>query len=202
MSKLEIIRSYYEPKMEGHLPDYAKLGWESVQAQRLRFDALLDNIEYNGKSILDVGCGLGNLLEYITEKNFDVRYTGVDILEKMIECAREKNLNGQFQCLDIFDSNPFGKESFDIVYASGLFNLELGNNEDFFAAAFCEFLSISKQFVAFNLLDYRSPNREDGYAYFSPCSVLEKIEALPCRPKKVQIVEQYLNNDFTVICEK
>jgi SAM-dependent methyltransferase len=202
MSRLEIIRSYYEPKLNRELPDYAKLGWESVEAQKLRFDAFLDNIDAQGKSLLDVGCGLGNLLEYVTGRNLDIRYTGVDILGKMIDCARDKGLNGEFHCLDIFDSNPFGKESFDIIYASGIFNLDLGNNDAFFAQAFCEFLSLSKKIVAFSLLDNRSPGREEGYAYFSPAGIIETIESSPCRPKKVQIIEQYLNNDFTVICEK
>ena len=202
MSRLEIIRSYYEPKLKGNLPDYAKLGWESPEAQKLRFDAFLDNIDAKGKTLLDVGCGLGNLLEYTTEKELDIRYTGVDILGKMIDCANAKGLDGTFHCIDIFDSNPFGKESFDIVYASGIFNLDLGNNSEFFADAFCRFYSLSKEIIAFNLLDHRSPGKEAGYAYFAPAEVLETIESFPCRPKKVQIVEQYLNNDFTVICTK
>ena len=202
MSRIETIRSYYEPKLAGKLPDFAKLGWESPEAQKLRFDAFLDNIDANGKSLLDVGCGLGNLLEHITEKGLDVRYTGVDILSKMIDCAREKCLDGDFHCLDIFRENPFGADSFDIVYASGIFNLDLGNNAAFFADAFCRFLAISRSIIAFSLLDYRSPGKEEGYAYFSPAGILSAIESSPCRPKRVQIIERYLSNDFTVICEK
>ncbi|HEY1405360.1 MAG TPA: class I SAM-dependent methyltransferase, partial [Spirochaetota bacterium] len=63
-------------------------------------------------------------------------------------------------------------------------------------------MTISRETVAFNLLDYRSPNKEDTYFYFSPVEVLDIIENHDCRPHKVQIVEQYLKNDFTVICQK
>jgi SAM-dependent methyltransferase len=202
MSKLEIIRSYYEPKMAGNLPDYAKLGWENPEAQKLRFDAFLQNVNLSGKALLDVGCGLGNLLEYITELGIDARYTGVDILHMMIQCAEGKGLDGEFHCLDIFDNHPFKEESFDCIYASGIFNLDLGNNEEFFRSALCEFSSLSKRYIAFNLLDTRSPGKETGYFYFTPAGAVEIIESLPCRPKRVQIVEQYLNNDFTIICEK
>ncbi|MGL4368103.1 MAG: class I SAM-dependent methyltransferase [Spirochaetota bacterium] len=200
MSKIEVIRSYYEPKIKEELPDYAKLGWESSEAQHIRFDAFLNNVNLSGKSLLDVGCGLGSLLEYITEKKTDVSYTGVDILRQMITCAQEKDLDGQFHCLDIFDTHPFGEKSFDCIYASGIFNLNLGNNREFFPRALCEFSKIAREHVAFNLLDYRSPDRDDTYFYFDPADVVSMIEDLCCRPKSIQIVEQYLNNDFTVIC--
>jgi cyclopropane fatty-acyl-phospholipid synthase-like methyltransferase len=202
MNKFEIIRSYYEPKLDADIPDYEKLGWESASAQYSRFAAFADNVQLEGKSLLDVGCGLGNLLEYLTLQKVDVKYTGVDILCKMIEQAKNKNLNGEFHCIDIFKDDPFADESFDVVYASGIFNLNLGNNKDFFSDALCHFGSMARSIVAFNLLDHRSPNREDKYFYFSPVEVLDYIENLSCRPRKVQIVEQYLKNDFTVICEK
>jgi SAM-dependent methyltransferase len=202
MSKLSVIKSYYEPKLNANLPDYAKLGWESQEAQNIRFSAFTENVNLNGLSLLDVGCGLGNLLEHITEAGINVKYTGVDILPRMITCAEGKKLDGEFHCLDIFSENPFGESSFDVVYASGIFNLNLGNNDEFFADALCKFMHLAKKYVAFSLLDERSPDRDSTYYYFSPPAVLKRIEALKCRPLKVHIIEQYLNNDFTVVCEK
>lgn len=200
MSKTGIIRSYYEPKLDGNLPDFEKLGWESAEAQALRFAAFVDNADLEGKSILDVGCGLGNLLEYLTMKNISVKYTGVDILPRMIDCANGKRICGEFHCVDIFKDNPFGDKSFDAVYASGIFNLNLGNNHEFFLDALCRFSHIAREVIAFNLLDHRSPDKEDAYFYFSAGEVIDLIESTSCRPKKVQIIEQYLQNDFTVIC--
>ena len=202
MSKIEIIKSYYEPKLAIDGPDYQKLGWESEDAQMLRFDALVLNVQLNGKSLLDVGCGLGNLQEHLLSKNISVNYTGIDILPQMVECAKAKNLPGEFHCIDVFEKHPFGNDSFDVIYASGMFNLNMGNNREFFGQALCEFSKLAREVIAFNLLDYRSPGREDTYYYFAPAEVVEIIESLHCRPKKVQIIEQYLNNDFTVICEK
>ena len=63
-------------------------------------------------------------------------------------------------------------------------------------------LKIAKECLAFNLLDFRSPGREDTYYYYNPSDVVSLIESLDCKPKSIQIVEQYLNNDFTVICRK
>jgi len=87
MKKIEIIKSFYEPKIGSALPDFEILGWESAEAQKYRFDAFIKNINLEGLSILDVGCGLGNLLEHLTEENISVKYTGVDILPGMIAHA-------------------------------------------------------------------------------------------------------------------
>ncbi len=173
-----------------------------MESQRLRFDILLSNVDLDGKKILDVGCGLGNLYEYISQKGIKVKYTGVDILEKMVYSAKKKRLDAEFLCMDIFDGHPFKKGQFDVVYASGTFNLNLGNNIEFLKAALRELFEISGSSVAFNLLHYKSPDKETPYFYYKPDDVVGIIEELPYEIDRVNIVEQYLKNDFTVICHK
>ncbi len=203
MQKLNIIKSYYEPNIGKDFPDYKILGWESDESQRLRFDVLLGNVDLNGKKILDVGCGLGNLIEYINQKGIKVNYTGVDILEKMVERAKKKGLEAEFYCMDIFDDrHPFRKDQFDIVYASGTFNLNLGNNMEFLAKAAVKLFELSRSTLAFNLLNYMSPDKEEQYFYYKPDEVIDIIRGLPYQIDTVNIVEQYLKNDFTVICRK
>lgn len=202
MHKLNIIKSYYEPNMGKDLPDYKVLGWESIESQRLRFDVLISNVNLDGKRILDVGCGLGNLSEYISEKGIKVDYTGVDILEKMIQCAKKKDLEAEFYCMDIFNAHPFKKGQFDVVYASGTFNLNLGNNMEFLKNALIKFFELSHNAVAFNLLHDMSPDKEGQYYYYKPDIVVELIKEMPYRIDEVNIIEQYLKNDFTVVCHK
>ena len=68
MKKVEIIKTYYEENHKEGRADHEILGWESRQAQRKRFEILVLNVDLEGKSLLDVGCGLGNMLEFIEEK--------------------------------------------------------------------------------------------------------------------------------------
>ncbi|MGE5613346.1 MAG: class I SAM-dependent methyltransferase [Bacillota bacterium] len=200
MKKLDIIKSYYEGNMAKGLPEYGILGWESEEAQRTRFDILLSRVSLEGKKLLDVGCGMGNLYEYIKSKGINLKYTGVDILAKMIEKARAKRLDAEFINVDIFKNNIFAEKSFDVIYASGIFNLDLGNNREFLADALELFFRLARETVVFNLLDVASPNREDRYFYFHPDEVAEILEKFSGFLERTEFVVSYLDNDFTVVC--
>ena len=201
LKKTEKIRTYYESKMGQGLPDYGVLGWESEKAQQLRFDMLLNAVSLDGKELLDIGCGMGNLLEYLSSKKIDVKYTGVDILASMIEYAQCKRLNGEFCCIDIFEDDSFDNRSFDIVYTSGIFNLNLGNNREFLLKALKKMLGFAKEAVVFNLLHKDSPDREDKYFYYDPEEVGQLLKGFS-DIAEIAIKEQYLKNDFTVVCYK
>jgi cyclopropane fatty-acyl-phospholipid synthase-like methyltransferase len=78
-----------------------------------------------GNSILDIGCGPADILEYLNEVN----YVGFDISEKYIETAKKRyKKRGTFIC------NPINKDTikefgqFDIVLAIGVLH-HLNNNE-------------------------------------------------------------------------
>ncbi len=202
MKKLDIIKAYYDINISKDLPEYGILGWESEEAQHLRFDMLLSSVDLGGRRLLDVGCGTGNLLEYINSRGIEVNYTGVDILEKMIAIAKSKKLDCNFLCMDIFKNNSFTSNSFDVVYTSGIFNLNLGNNRQFLKNALELFLDLSVSYVVFNLLHVDSPDREDKYFYFHPDEVREILDAFSDKLKKVEFVEAYLKNDFTVVVQK
>lgn len=202
MEKFETIKKYYESKMGKGLPDYGVLGWESQEAQDLRFEILASSVELEGKSLLDVGCGMGNLFRFLGSKNYHVAYTGVDILESMTEQARLKNPGAEIHHADLFKTNIFAGRTFDFVYASGIFNLDLGNNREFLHRALELMLDLSREAVVFNLLHRDSPDREDGYSYFHPDEVRSMVECMQEKIERLEIIENYLHNDFTVICRK
>ncbi|MBB6482392.1 class I SAM-dependent methyltransferase [Spirochaeta isovalerica] len=203
MKKLDIIRNYYEPKLREDLPDFRTLGWESREAQFDRFRILTENVELNGHRILDVGCGLGNLLEHLKAIHETPDYTGVDILEHMVERARAKYPEYNFLHLDIFAENSFAEGDFHTIYSSGIFNINMGNNHDFLKDAIKLFLALAEKYVVFNLLHHNSPDRDETYYYFHPEEVVKMIEDINNNKlKSIKIIEHYLQNDFTVILEK
>ena len=126
----------------------------------------------------------------------------MDLLDKMICIAKSMGLSGDFIHADIFENRIFENELFDVIYTSGIFNLDLGNNIDFLKRAIRLFLDLSRKYVVFNLLHRDSPDREDKYFYSSPDEVADLLEVYSDRIGSVEFIEAYLKNDFTTVIRK
>ena len=199
--KTEQIQFFYE-HTSGKEKDHEILGWESEEAQNLRFQVFADAVGLENKSLLDVGCGLGNLLTYLDKRGVCFDYTGVDILERMIRQATRRCTSGTFIRGDVFTENIFRDNSFDAVFASGIFNLNLGNNETFFPDAVKKLYGIAREYLAFNLLHTHSPDRDDRFYYYHPDEVREWLTSQLIGNPDIRIISEYLPNDFTVVIRK
>ena len=98
---------------------------------------------------------------------------------------------------DLLKENPFGEETFDVAFCSGIFNLETGDNAELLTAFMGLLTHLVQGTVVINLLSVASPDRLDRYHYFDPQAVLR--EALKFFDD-VTIDESYLCNDFSLIC--
>ncbi len=198
MSKSEEIHEHYEPRIAPGRPHYDVLDWASESSQVSRFEVLVANTDLAGKSLLDVGCGLGDLWAFLKDRNIPVAYTGVDLVQKMVAAARDGHGDAAFHCGDVFGGDMFEPGSFDVVFSSGVFNLDLGNNAEFLPGAISRLLDLAGESLVFNLLHKRAAGGSP-YFYFDPDQIRPILADLPCRTR---ILSDYLPNDFTVICVK
>ena len=199
MSRKKIIRSHYEPRIAPGRDSHDVLDWSDPAAQQARFEVLVRHVGLAGKSLLDVGCGLGDLWAFLHARRIPVDYTGVDLLEKMVLAARQKHPAGRFVCADVFDGRSLADQRFDVVFCSGAFNLDLGNNREFLPRAAARLMELAREAVMFNLLHHRTAERHGHCFYYDPAEVQTAMEAIGCN---VEIADDYLPNDFTVICRK
>ena len=200
MTKSQRIRQHYQPRIDGVRENYDVVDWASASAQQIRFAVLADNVALDGRTLLDVGCGLGDLWGYLKGRGIKVDYCGVDLLAEMTASAARQNPAGRFVCGDIFDPGrcAIGSEGrFDVVFCSGMLNLDLGNNQEFLPEALRRMLELSVEYMVVNLLHARSEVRYPHCAYYDPEAVLKILEPTGCR---VRLIDDYLPNDFTVIC--
>lgn len=130
------VISFYDDAIEyiKTLPSF-HIGY-SFATQKLIELAQLHTI-FDNKSILEIGCGLGASLNYLT-REFNLKYTGIDINEKQIDFLlkkiRQQKLTDSatvhaLNALEI--TNDFGR--FDIVWSEDSFShipnrLKLFNN--------------------------------------------------------------------------
>jgi len=199
MSRKKAIHRHYEPRIQIGRENYDILDWSDARSQRARFEVLADRVDLAGRSLLDVGCGLGDLWAFLKERGLPVRYTGVDLVARMVQEARRRQPDATFLCADVFADAPPDLGTFDVVFGSGVFNLELGNTAAFLPRAVRRLLDLAGQTVVVNLLHHRAEPRYGHCAYHDPRDVLNLLTPLPCR---IEIIDDYLPNDFTVICRK
>jgi SAM-dependent methyltransferase len=83
---------------------------------------ILDKIFNSGikvNSVLDLGCGKGDSVDYFRKKNPDIKWVGVDI-ECSPEVSLRKRTDAEFVAFDGINL-PFEKESFDLIFSNQVF---------------------------------------------------------------------------------
>ena len=202
-----IVEHYINRVNDLNIPDYKVVDWESEEAQNLRFKALIEHFNMRGNVLLDVGCGVGSLAEYIDKNNINLYYIGIDIMPEMVERAKSKtykNISPQFMTMDFFKKTDI-EDDVDYIYTSGIFNLNLGNNEAFLKEAIEAFLLAARKGVCFNLLDISCKEKYgDKYYYYKKDDILlltqDILKKLNLK-HKIHIEDKYLQNDFSVFID-
>lgn len=207
-SRKSIIVDHYINRVNDlNIPDYKVVDWESEEAQNLRFKALIEHFNMSGNVLLDVGCGVGSLAEYIDNNNINLYYIGIDIMPEMVERAKSKtykNISPQFMTMDFFKKTDI-EDDVDYIYTSGIFNLNLGNNEAFLKEAIEAFLLAARKGVCFNLLDISCKEKYgDKYYYYKKDDILLLTQDILKKLNlnyKIHIEDKYLQNDFSVFID-
>ncbi len=98
----------------------------------LRFRVIDQFISKRPLRILDYGCGLGYLLEYLNRRCVDFTYVGLDLLQDFIDACNTKFPRDSFQNSSFMKINPFDEVTgnYDIVFASGVFNIRTHHDEN------------------------------------------------------------------------
>ena len=166
------------------------VGWlDGKQNQAKRFQTLLDIGVQEGDSILDLGCGLGHMVEHLEKIGLNVRYTGIDTNKRSIQQAYQFG-EATYIHGTIFDI----QDRYDWGLASGVFNIEFPKEE--MLKTINELLSKVNKGVAFNLLS-NSANNNLTYENYIPEEVVSYLKG------NVSIVENYgVENDFTIYIKK
>lgn len=99
-------------KFDNYANDY-DTGWRGTKSARF-YDDLIKTLEIKqGDSILDIGCGTGTVLKFISDRT-NIKGFGIDLSPQMLEVAKEKNPNFDFtegDCTNL----PYENNSMDVV---------------------------------------------------------------------------------------
>jgi len=112
----------YNARLQEFGVSSAALGWGHTGKQVLRFAVLArEALERPNCSVLDIGCGFGDLYAFLTNRGWKGRYTGIDINPTLLGKARERFAGATFLEADVMQ-NPDAVPAHDFVIMSGVFN--------------------------------------------------------------------------------
>jgi SAM-dependent methyltransferase len=84
------IEQYYRRLVSKYPGDPRSDGYSHPIAQEVRYEAYLSHFDLNRSTLLDVGCGSGQMLRYLTRRAvWPARYVGIDFIPEKIRLAKE-----------------------------------------------------------------------------------------------------------------
>ncbi|MFC1517739.1 class I SAM-dependent methyltransferase [Candidatus Margulisiibacteriota bacterium] len=198
LQEMEKVRKFFAHQLNVHGKNSpSAVHWNSKETQLIRFYVLAMIDVLSEHSVLDLGCGVGDMYKFFKDEDINVHYTGWDITPEMIQAATKKYPEAEFDVKNILMEKtlPF----YDYVLASGTMNIKISGHEEWLFAMVRKMFEIANMGVGFNLLNKQG--NADNRTFFA--TEPEKIEAL-CKKITSNVVlrQDYLPNDFTIYMYK
>jgi len=172
----------------------AGVGW-TERSQIKRFSKLVEVGNLHGQSVLDVGCGFGDLFAYLESRGFEVDYTGFEITPAMAAGAVKKypRLEGRIRIFDVLTEDGGGV--FDYVISNGPLNVDLGNNEAVIVRFLQRCWGLARRGVAITMTSGWSRRPRPGTHYYDPAWVVAEAGKLTTN---LRLDHTYLPHDFAL----
>lgn len=179
--------------------DPRTLGWNK-DCQWVRFEAVFEGLRPDEfGSVLDVGCGFGDLLAYLRCRGWKGRYVGVDLVSELIEEGRRlhsADTGSEFVCADVAKFAP--DQPCELVVAIGAFNHRLAQgNLDFIRETMEKMWAMSSRAMVCDFLSTSSdPQKRSSHLYYADPG---EIFALAARhTRRVMLHHAYMPFEFQI----
>lgn len=191
-----VLRNQNNYRQYGYSP--CSLDWNKGK-QAMRFGILTSMLNvHEGASVIDIGCGFGDLFPIWHNVTGGGGYTGVDIVPEFIGEAKTRHSganNAEFLLMDFLD-DAFATNA-DFAAASGPFNykFEHTDNYKFIEACMIKAFELSSEGFAFDFLSDKVDWKYDNSWYSSPAVILEMAYGLS---RNVVLRNDYMPFEFSI----
>ncbi len=194
-SEKESIIKRYSDRIEQFGDSPLTLGWTKGK-HILRYHILLNHWRFNGDTLLDFGCGFGDMYDYIQVLGLNLVYHGYDINPDLIAMGKQKYPDIHLYAKDILSLAV--PEVFDYAVSSGVHNLKLEDNWGFIEKTFRFFACYCRKGFAVNFISNKV-DIVDGHLYHAdPAKILDLAYSYS---KKVVLRNDYMPFEFTIIVD-
>ena len=193
----ETLIDHFNRQIDTYGPSIDALQWYSSFTQQERYKVICNEILDEECSLLDLGCGCGDLYDYIKTNNYSINYTGIDLSAKMITSAQRAYPSGTFTCLDL--ETICINNKYDYIVASGVFNLKLEDHHDYMINTLKIMLENARKKVIVKFLSHKVSkwSKSNMFVYTNPEIIVSKF-----KNTQYKIINKYLPNDITLVLYK
>lgn len=144
---------YHRQRIARHgREDVKALGWVAEASQLDRFEVLADIVDFSHGSVIDLGCGTGDLKRFLADRFEGVSYLGIDQVPEFIALARERHAGDSDANFELGDFNTLLLPRADHVVACGSLSYRSRNPRHLYQTI-ARMHTAAAQTVAFNVLD-------------------------------------------------
>ena len=194
-SKAE-VNQHYSRLLKKHGPSLDALGdicsdlqtplmrsTEQLKGISLKRFSGLTNIEpiARDSSVLDVGCGLGHLCDFMRDAGWQGKYTGLDINPDMVAAAKQRLPREEFICKDILTEEFHQQSDYVFCGATIQHRPKFSDPEEYLHEMIRKMFSLSIRGLAFDVFSNRVDYVHEDKLYTDPASLLNYCYGLTTR---------------------
>lgn len=145
-------------------PGVCRVGWTDVLQQALQFAQFTSLNVPPADSVLDAGCGVGDLLTALSQNGFSGPYTGVDLLPLFIEQARQQFSGRPATQFIAGDVLSLTLPPHDFIFSSGLFDYQTADGPDRWQQTIVALFALTRKALSWNGYYQLPAQRSDMWA--------------------------------------
>ncbi len=192
----EIIVRRYTERFERHGVDVRSLASGTEERHRLQHEVHASAGDLNGKTILDIGCGLAHYYEFLRARGTAVDYIGYDIVPAFIESNRARYPEARFEIRDAMTEGIAHEADFVVMCEVVNNRYRDASNLDVVKKVLTRAFDAAREAVTIDMVstyvDYQVP---EAY-YFSPEEMFAFAKSLT---KYVTLRHDYVPFHFTLM---
>lgn len=193
----EMIEWYNNSLNQYGTNDFRSLTWGTADGKsaKMRYELMNSIISFNDKNIIEFGCGWGSFFDF----NFTCKsYYGIDINKNLVDIAKLKYKDIQFEVYDILSFNSLNK-SYDLAISSGVAGNRGGPaDHPNKLKQYLQLMFNSANVAIVNFPSIWATIRSEHIEYFVPSNVLDIALSIT---ENVQLIHK-TKSDFFIIMSK
>ena len=187
--------SYYENLLSTYGDHFLSLDWKSTESQEARFkifEDLVNMLDPKNFSVLDVGCGFGDLYQYLAKMGHHFSYLGVDLSSKILDIAKNRHPKAAFAVKDILEDKKYSQ--YDFVFCSGTLNIAFTERDahlEYICSMLIRMFELCKIGVGANFLSSKA-------VYYVKDEDLQHSQYFYTKPEEIAVIAKGMTDRFVI----